>query len=122
MPRNMSFMLTTDQIRNKTKTVTRRVGWKFLKHGEILNACVKCQGLKKGESPEKICQIRVIDTRIEQLWEMLRDTEYGKRDCDREGFPEMEPKEFVEMFCKHMSVKPVDLVTRIQFEYIDVPY
>jgi len=28
MPRNMSFMLTTEQIKNRTKTVTRRLGWK----------------------------------------------------------------------------------------------
>jgi len=47
--RNMSFFLTTDQIRNKTKTVTRRDGWLFLKPGDIVQACVKCQGLKKGE-------------------------------------------------------------------------
>ena len=59
MPRNMSFMLTTEQIRNRTKTVTRRLGWQFLKTGDVLNACVKCQGLKPGETVERLCQIRV---------------------------------------------------------------
>ena len=45
MPRNMSFMLTTEQVRNKTKTVTRRLGWWFLKPGEIVNAVEKGMGL-----------------------------------------------------------------------------
>jgi hypothetical protein len=30
----MSFMLTIDQVKNKTKTVTRRTGWTFLKPGD----------------------------------------------------------------------------------------
>lgn len=118
--RNMSFMLTTEQIRNKTKTVTRRVGWKKLKLGTVLNACVKCQGLKKGEKIQKICQIRVIDIRFEKLNEMIRDQDYGKRDASREGFPKLSGAEFVEMFCEHMPVKPDDEVTRIQFEYVEV--
>ena len=53
MPRNMSFSLTTDQVRNRTKTVTRRLGWWKNKHGkrllqvgDIVNACVKCMGLQ----------------------------------------------------------------------------
>lgn len=37
MPKNMSFMLTTERVRNKTKTVTRRLGWQNLKRGEIIN-------------------------------------------------------------------------------------
>jgi len=36
MPRNISFALTTQQVRNRTKTVTRRAGWLFLKAGDIL--------------------------------------------------------------------------------------
>ena len=49
MPRNMSFMITTEQIKNRTKTVTRRLGWNFLKPGEVVNACEKCRGLKAGQ-------------------------------------------------------------------------
>lgn len=36
MPRNMSFSMTTEAVRNRTKTVTRRLGWEFLKPGDIL--------------------------------------------------------------------------------------
>jgi hypothetical protein len=53
MPRNMSFMLTTEQVRNQTKDVTRRLKWLFLKSGDILNAVVKGIGLKKGETVKR---------------------------------------------------------------------
>ena len=45
--RNMSFMLTPDQILNRTKTVTRRLGWGGLKPGTIVRAVRKGQGLKR---------------------------------------------------------------------------
>ena len=108
----MSFMLTTEQVRNKTKTVTRRLGWWFLKPGDILNACVKCQGLKKGEKIEKICQIRVKEARGEELYFI------NKEECIKEGFPEMEPEEFSEMFREEMKCRKDEIVNRIEFEYI----
>lgn len=96
MPRNMSFMLTIEQIKNKTKTVTRRLGWWFLKPGDLLWACEKCQGLKKGEKVNKLALIRVVSSMPEQLISI------SKADVVREGFPEMTPAEFVQMFIKHM--------------------
>jgi len=120
MPRNISFSLTTDQIRNRTKTVTRRLGWKKLKEGDVLNACVKCMGLKPGEKIERICQIRVVSAMQEPLWKMITNAEYGKQEAIREGFPEMSGNDFVSMFCENM--RPlyglVTEVTRIEFEYI----
>lgn len=112
MPRNMSFMLTAQQIKDRTKTVTRRLGWKMLKPGDILNACKKCMGLKKGEKIEKFCQIRILNTR----WEPLEAI--TKEECIKEGFPEMEPKDFIAMFTVHNKCKETDLVNRIEFEYI----
>ena len=112
----MSFMLTTQQIIDKTKTVTRRLGWKNLKKGDVLNACVKCQGLKKGEKPEKLCQIRVVDVRRETL-----DGPYygqkGLEESRREGF-DFSYHKFVEVFCKHMGGDKNQEVTRIEFEYV----
>lgn len=112
MPRNMSFMLTTEQIKNKTKTVTRRLGWWFLKPGDILNACEKCQGLKKGEKIKKICQIRVISVKIIPLHEI------SYADSHKEGFPNLRPIEFRAMFKKEMKCKDSMFVNRIEFEYI----
>ncbi|QDT07976.1 hypothetical protein K227x_64060 [Rubripirellula lacrimiformis] len=82
MPRNISFALTTQQIRDKTKTVTRRKGWKFLKPGDILNGCVKCMGLRPGEKIERLGQIYVTDVRREPL-NLIQDG------AAKEGFPEM---------------------------------
>jgi hypothetical protein len=112
MPRNMSFQLTTAQIVAGTKTVTRRNGWWFLKPGEVLNAVDRCMGFKKGEHPTKLATIRVVSLRVEPL-KLI-----GQVDCVKEGFPDMEPREFVEMYTKHNKCKPDDLINRIEFEYL----
>ena len=136
MPRNISFFLTTEPIRNRTKTVTRRLGWKNVKRGEILNACVKCQGLKPGEKIEKLCKIRVTDARpeplnfmesqddlVRDLMEVWNDVDYpkdyGDTEAVKEGFPNMTGAEFVGMFCENMKCQPETKVTRIEFEYIN---
>ena len=118
MPRNISFALTTDQIRKQTKTVTRRLGWKHVKVGDVLNACVKCMGIKPGESIERLGQIRVVDVKREPLSRMER-TVYGSKEAAREGFPSMNGAEFVAMFCEHMKCTPDTEVTRIEFEYVE---
>lgn len=114
MPRNISFMLTTDQIQNRTKFVTRRIGWKFLKPGDILNACKKCMGLKPGEKIERLAQIRVVSVFREEL----RDIAGWPYDTKWEGFPEMTAPQFVAMFCREMKCDPYTEVTRIEFEYL----
>lgn len=111
--RAMSFMLTTEQMRNRTKTVTRRLGWNKLKHGDRLIAAVKCQGIKRGEKREDLCVIEVVAVTVEVLLEITQ------ADCAREGFPEMSPAEFVAMFCKHMKCDPTTLVNRIEFKYVE---
>jgi len=113
MARNMSFMLTTEQFLRQTKTVTRRLGWEFLKVGDILNGCEKCQGLKKGEKIVKLGQIRVTDVGREQLCKITR------ADVEREGFPGMEKWTFIDFFCNEMKVAPQTIVTRIEFEYVE---
>ena len=118
MPRNMSFMLTTQQMYNKTKTVTRRMGWRFLKPGDIVQAVEKCQGLRKGEKVVKICLIRILSNRPEQLGNMNR-LYYGLQEVIKEGFPDTTPIEFQDMFCKsHKGCTPTTFVNRIEFEYV----
>ena len=112
MPRNMSFSITTEQVRNKTKTVTRRLGWSNLKVGEELHAVEKCQGLKKGEHVTRICMIRVVSVTKESLDEIT------KVECVKEGFPEMSPVEFVRMFAKHNHCDNDRTINRIEFEYL----
>lgn len=120
MARNISFLLTTEQVRQRTKTVTRRNGWEFVKVGDVLNGCVKCQGIKKGEKIEKMCRIRVTDVRREPLWRMTEDKEYGRAEMILEGFPGREPLWFVAMFiASHPGTNRDTVITRIEFEYMD---
>jgi len=60
-------MLTKPQILARTKTVTRRVGWKHLKVGDLLQGVEKGMGLKAGETIKRLAVIRVTDVRQERL-------------------------------------------------------
>lgn len=113
--RNISFMLTTDQFRNRTKTVTRRLGWQNLKTGDMLMGCKKCMGLKPGEKIEKLGPIRVVSA-----WRQRLDAMIGNdNEAVLEGFPNLTAAEFVAMFCKHMNCKPDQTITRIEYAYLD---
>ena len=120
--RNMSFMLTTKQIRMRTKTVTRRMGWEILKKGDLVCAIEKGQGLKKGEKVKRLAFLRVKSVRREGLWRMTDDWEYGLRECVKEGFqppsPYSHPSAFVRFFCQtHQDCRPKTIITRIEFGY-----
>lgn len=116
--RNISFSLTTEQFKARTKTVTRRLGWKFLKPGDELMACEKCMGLKPGEKIVRLGRIRVVSVRREPL-EAMYNSIYGKEDAIKEGFPDESGSGFVGMFCRHMHCDPRTCITRIEFEYLD---
>lgn len=113
--RLMSFALTTEQIRARTKTVTRRRGWLFAKPGDVVQPVVKAQGLKKGEHVEKIGgPIRFVA--VDRV--VLGDI--SPQDVYREGFPDHTPREFVALFKKANGGGLKDqVVTRIQFEYVE---
>lgn len=109
--RNISFALTTQQFLDGSKTVTRRVGWKFLKPGDTLCAVRKCQGLKAGEKLDRLGQIRVVDVRRERL------SAITAADVAKEGFFGKSPEWFIEFFCgTHVGCDRNTEVARIQFE------
>lgn len=113
MPRNMSFAMTTPQIENRTKDVTRRFGWWFLKPGDRLCGVKKSMGLRKGEQIERLCMIEVVSVRPEPLDAIRQD------DVRREGFPDWTPQEFVKMLVDHYRIDPAKECNRIEFRYID---
>lgn len=116
----MSFLLTTQQVRDQDKTVTRRLGSRDIKVGDMRQPIVKGQGLKKGEHVERIGgPIRVVAVRREQLRRMLVDREYGQAECVKEGFENLTPEQFVAMFCQHNGCRRTTFVTRIEFEYLE---
>jgi len=79
--RCMSFAATTEQIKNQTKTVTRRMGWKLLKRGDLIEAVAKYRGVPRSER-KSLGQIIVTSVRRERLNKMTYS------DCVKEGFPD----------------------------------
>lgn len=121
--RLMSFSLTTQQIRSKMKTVTRRLKWLHLKAGDRIQACEKCMGRKKGEPLMRLCVIEVVSVRREALGRMIWDTPYGLTECELEGFAQHPtlrfPSCFVPFFCEsHKGCTPATTVSRIEFRYV----
>jgi len=117
--RNMSFALTTNQVMVRTKTVTRRLGWAKLQPGTLIQPVVKGMGLKKGETVQKIGgPVRVVRVTRERLDAIASSPE----ECAREGFPELTWTQFVVMFCNHNRCQQWDIVTRIEFDYVEVPH
>ena len=109
--RNMSFSMTTQQVRDRTKDVTRRKGWVNLKPGDRFWACVKCQGLKRGEKIERIALCEVVSNTKGPLSELTQS------EVDREGFPNLTPDQFADMFRRSIGEENPN---RIEFKYIYV--
>ena len=106
-------MLTTPQMRARTKTVTRRLGWWFLTSGDLVMAVEKSRGRRKGEQMVRIAPIRIVNTRAESLKKI--DAE----DVRREGFAQMSRGDFVDHFCAtHRGCIPETKVNRIAFEFV----
>lgn len=125
--RNISFSITTPQIRARTKDVTRRLGWANLKVGDQLCAVEKGMGLKAGERVVRLCIIEVVDVRFERLDRLADDytpqaAAYGLIETRREGFPDWSAHDFVGMFLRtHKGCELNSVVTRIEFKYVDSP-
>lgn len=110
--RLMSFALTTAQLLDGSKTVTRRVGWANLKPGDRLKAVRKAMGLRLGEKVDVLAEIEVVSVRRERL------DAVDAVDCIAEGFPDMSPDEFVEFFLDANNCKADTEVTRIEFRVV----
>lgn len=92
--RRMSFILTTEQVLAKTKTVTRRAvkTWPHLAAGAKIVAIEQGQGLPAGRGHHVLALIEIVNVRVELLSTMTDD------ECTREGFPGVFAREFVEFF------------------------
>ena len=113
MPRNMSFFLTTTQFHARTKTVTRRLGWGFLKAGDVVMGVEKGQGIPKGGKVKRLGLIRIVYVRREALHRI------PQWDVAKEGFPDMTAAAFIAMFCEQafrsqVAEDPVNDAVRLQ--------
>jgi hypothetical protein len=108
MARRMSVAMTTQQVLDRTKTVTRRKGWWLDKHGrplvkpgDHLILVDRVMGFKKGERATVLAEVEVVSVR-------------------REHPARIGPAAFVHRYfvvAQGMSVD--DMVTRIEWRYLD---
>jgi hypothetical protein len=117
--RRMAFSHTAPQILDRSKTVTRRTGWRSLKPGDLIQAVEKARGLRKGERVRSLAVLRVVNVRVERLSRLVTDARYAEDELPREGFPCWSRDEFVAMFLRvNRLASTAVAVTRIEFEYV----
>jgi hypothetical protein len=109
----MAVSLTEDQVRDRTKTVTRRKGWRDLQPGTRLTLCRKVQGRKPGEPLVRIAEVEVISVRREPLDAVTPE------EVTAEGFPGWDPGQFVQFFCSSQGCEPGTEVTRVEWRYLE---
>lgn len=130
MSRLMSVAYTEQAVVERRKTVTRRAGWwedkrgrRILHPGDRLTLCRKVMGRKPGEPLVRLCDVEVVDARREPLG--LMSVEWGRHvyathEVADEGFPGMDPDEFLRRyFLDAQGLTLDDVVTRIQWRYLD---
>ena len=113
MSRLMSVSLTEQAVVERRKTVTRRLGWLFLKPGDRLTLCRKVMGRRPGEPLVRLAEVEVVDVSRQELWDISYE------DVVAEGFDSFECGDFVEFFCDHMGGTPDQVVTRIEWRYLE---
>lgn len=113
--RNMSFAHTAEQFLAGKKTVTRRMGWRFLRPGDRFCAVRKARGLRR-EQIERLGVAEVVSIRRERL------DKIDRADVAKEGFRDFTPQDFVAMFChlnRGQHCRPSTVVTRIEFRRLE---
>ena len=134
--RNISFTATIPQFRARQKHRTRRGNkngptWKNLKPGDVLMGCEKCQGLGKGGKVVRMGPIVILETNFEPVDEIIKRPMRTINPCavqpvwwsdetTMEGFPELTPVQFVDMFCAMNDCEPETEINNILFDYVDV--
>ncbi len=90
------------------------------KPGDHLILVDRVMGLKKGERATVLTEVEVVSTCREHLDNLTTFPSYGEEEVRREGFPGMDPAEFIDrFFVKAQGMQPSDLVTRIEWRYLD---
>ena len=117
MPRRMSCSMTIEQVRSRTKTVTRRATstWQSLEPGDSLVLIEKGMGLPKGAKQVELATVEIVSVTVEPL------DAIDYVDCVREGFPHMNPDEFKAFWLKghgHASDATGVTCRRIEWRYL----
>jgi len=114
----MSVSLTEDAVVARTKTVTRRLGWRMLKEGDRLTLCRKVMGRRQADGTvEPLVRLAevVVTTVIREPLSVITPS-----DVVAEGFPDFTPADFIRFFCAtHKGCRYDTTVTRIEWRYLD---
>lgn len=133
----MSVSHTTQAVIERRKTVTRRLGWTFLKPGDRLTLCRKVMGRKPGEPLERLADVEVVSVRREPLFNIteadiececvpIRDENGDERFAEM-WFPDggRYPDDWhptrtawATWFARTMGCSLLDNVTRIEWRYL----
>lgn len=102
MSRRMSVWLTRQQVRDGSKTETRRHPdtWTTTKAGDVVTLIEKGQGLPKGAKQVAIREVEILDNRVEPL--SLVD----EAAVAAEGFPGHDPIEWQIWWAKSHGFRP----------------
>lgn len=126
----MSVSLTEAAVRDRSKTVTRRLGWLFLKPGDRLTLCRKVMGRKADEPLVRIAEVEVVSVRREPLFAMTDDD--VPREAVSPTYPDGRSRfdewweetglptatAWVTWFAWEMGCYPETEVTRIEWRYL----
>lgn len=108
----MSVSLTERAVVERRKTVTRRLGWTFLRPGDRLTLCRKVMGRKPGEPLVRLAEVEVVSVDRRPLHDV------DDEDVAREGFAGRDGMWFVQFFMDHMRCDPGTEVTRVEWRYL----
>lgn len=118
--RRMAFSATIPQMRDRTKTVTRRAETTWEKHadpGDKLLAIEQGMGLPKGQKQVILHPILIVANRLENFVQGLTTEEVAL-----EGFPGKSPDWFFENVWRPMHgslPSPKAVVRRIEFAHLE---
>ena len=142
MSRLMSVSHTEAQVRARTKTVTRRDGWRTVKVGDTLTLCPKvmgrrhrcdgCDGLGilRGTAflGRRECPTcagsgyvtepldRIVDVTVIAAFREPLDL-ITPSEVVAEGFPDWTPEQFIDFYTATFKVPRDHVVTRIEWRY-----
>ena len=113
MSRLMSVALTEQAVRDRRKTVTRRLGWRMLKPGDHLTLCRKVMGRRKDEPLIRICEVEVVDVRRERSGTSRTRTSSERVSTSMSG-----RRPIPWTLLRAREVQPDTEVTRVEWRYL----
>ncbi len=123
----MSVAYTEQAVVERRKTVTRRKGWwrdargrELVKVGDRVTLCRKVMGRKPDEPLVRLVDVEVVSLAREPLTALMQDDGYGEAEVALEGFPGMDPHDFVNhYFVLAQGFAITDDVTRLEWRYLE---